>query len=383
MMKKLLLIFLVFAGLSGFKNSNRHRISGTVYAKEDGTPLPGVVVKVDGTNTTTPTDIHGGFTIVVPAGKEWLTFSFIGYETKRVRLSNNDALTIYLEQSTNSLSEVNVTGYSTNRGGSVTESVASAINGNAGSQTGRMAQNKASDYTSYNAPFLTTRPHPATVSKARRADANNESYDRIFENGFNDAKNTPLSTFSVDVDAASYSNVRRFINNEQLPPPDAVRIEEMINYFSYNLPGPINGDPVAIHTELSSAPWNNRHSLLRIGLKAKTIDAGKLPPSNLVFLIDVSGSMNMANKLPLVKASMKLLTEQLRSQDRVAIVTYAGHAGVLLESTSGSNKKTIINAIENLNASGSTAGGEGIKMAYRIATENFMSNGNNRIITGY
>jgi Ca-activated chloride channel family protein len=159
-----------------------------------------------------------------------------------------------------------------------------------------------------------------------------------------------------------------------------VRIEEMVNYFKYDLKGPTNGEPVAIHTELSSAPWNTRHRLLRIALKAKTIGNDKLPPSDLVFLIDVSGSMAQSNKLPLAKAAMKLLTDELRPQDKVSIVTYAGEAGVALEPTPGSQKEKIMEAIDNLNAGGSTNGGEGIKTAYRIARENFMKNGNNRII---
>jgi Ca-activated chloride channel family protein len=182
------------------------------------------------------------------------------------------------------------------------------------------------------------------------------------------------------VDAASYSNIRRFINNGQLPPADAVRIEEMINYFKYDLTGPSNNEPVAIHTELSSAPWNPKHRLLRIGLKAKTIPTENLPACNLVFLIDVSGSMDEPNKLPLVKSSLKMLTDQLRAQDRVAIVVYAGNAGLVLPSTPGNNKTAIKDAIDNLSAGGSTAGGEGLKLAYRIAKENFKADGNNRIV---
>lgn len=377
-MKKILLLILLFAGLCGFKQGNSRRISGTVYAKDDGTPLPGVTVKVEGTYITTNTNASGEFTTALPNGSERLLFSDVGYKSKSVRVGNNDKLSIYLERAINSLNETVLSPNNNPTQRDISESVAAAINGTTGPQTDVKTKKGMPDFTTYSAPFLTRRSPVATSN--RRAASNTESYERIFENGFNDAKSSPLSTFSVDVDAASYSNVRRFINNGQLPPADAVRIEEMINYFHYNLPGPTNGDPVAIHTELSSAPWNAKHNLLRIGLKAKTIDAGKLPPSNLVFLIDVSGSMNMANKLPLVKASMKLLTEQLRAQDRVAIVTYAGHAGVVLASTSGDKKKTIINAIERLSAHGSTAGGEGIKMAYRIAGENFMANGNNRII---
>src|SRR5690606_32458148 len=160
---------------------------------------------------------------------------------------------------------------------------------------------------------------------------NTESYKGVTENRFFNPLDEPLSTFAIDVDAASYSNFRRFINNGQLPPIDAVRIEELINYFQYDLKGPSGGEPVAIHTELAVAPWNPEHRLLRIGLKAKSVPTDKLPASNLVFLIDVSGSMMGANRLPLAQASMKMLVDQLRDKDYVTIVTYAGSAGVALE----------------------------------------------------
>jgi Ca-activated chloride channel family protein len=207
-----------------------------------------------------------------------------------------------------------------------------------------------------------------------------ESYQPIVENAFQNPKDNPLSTFSVDVDAASYSNIRRYINNGQLPPKYAVRIEEMINYFNYNLPAPTNNEPVAIHTELSSAPWNPQHRLLRIGLKARVIQNDKLPASNLVFLIDVSGSMASANRLPLVQSSLKMLVDQLRPQDKVAIVVYAGAAGLALPSTPGNQKTTIKDAIDRLSAGGSTAGGEGLMLAYKTAKQNFLKNGNNRVI---
>jgi Ca-activated chloride channel family protein len=207
-----------------------------------------------------------------------------------------------------------------------------------------------------------------------------ESYDRIVENKFTDPKATPLSTFSVDVDAASYANVRRFINNGQLPPKNSVRIEEMINYFHYDLPEPTNGEPVAIKTELGVAPWNPQHQLVRIGLKAKNVKTDKLPPSNLVFLIDVSGSMFEANKLPLVKTAMKMLVDQLRPNDHVAIVVYASEVGVKLASTAGDQKTKIKEVIDQLGAGGGTAGGAGISMAYQVARQNFIKGGNNRII---
>jgi Ca-activated chloride channel family protein len=209
---------------------------------------------------------------------------------------------------------------------------------------------------------------------------NTEDYDHIVENKFLSVKQQPLSTFSIDVDRAAYSNVRRFIESGQLPPKGAVRIEEMINYFDYQYAQPSNADPFVVHTEIASCPWNVKHKIVQIGLQGKKIATENLPPSNLVFLIDVSGSMSSPNKLPLVQASLKLLTGQLREEDRVAIVTYAGNAGLVLPSTPGSNKDKIETAIDNLEAGGSTAGGEGIKLAYKIAEEHMKPGGNNRII---
>jgi Ca-activated chloride channel family protein len=209
---------------------------------------------------------------------------------------------------------------------------------------------------------------------------NTEDYSKVDENEFKDALTNPLSTFSIDVDAASYSNVRRFIQNGQLPPHDAVRIEELINYFKYDYPQPSGRHPFSVNTEVVRCPWNSSNTLLLVGLQGKTIDAEKLPSSNLVFLIDVSGSMDEPNKLPLVKAAFRVLVRQLRPQDRVAIVVYAGNAGLVLPSTPGNEKETILNAIESLEAGGSTAGGEGIKLAYDIARQNFFKGGNNRVI---
>lgn len=207
-----------------------------------------------------------------------------------------------------------------------------------------------------------------------------EDYEPFEENKFENPATAPLSTFSIDVDNASYTNVRRFLNNGQTVPKDAVRVEEMINFFKYQYPQPKGDEPFSINTEYSDAPWNPKHKLLKIGLQGKDIPSEKLPASNFVFLIDVSGSMSDANKLPLLKQSMKLLVNQMRKQDRIAIVVYAGAAGLVLPSTSGADKDKIIAALENLNAGGSTAGGAGIELAYKTAQENFMKGGNNRVI---
>ena len=209
---------------------------------------------------------------------------------------------------------------------------------------------------------------------------NTEDYDNIVENKFLSATQNPLSTFSIDVDEAAYSNVRRYLQNGTIPPAGAVRIEEMINYFDYDYVKPANGEPFTVNTEIAECPWNPQHKLVHIGLQGKEIPVDNLPPSNMVFLVDVSGSMDEANKLPLVQASMNMLVDQLREKDKVAIVVYAGSAGLVLPSTSGANKVKIKEAIDNLQAGGSTAGGEGIKLAYKTAKENFLKNGNNRII---
>jgi Ca-activated chloride channel family protein len=207
-----------------------------------------------------------------------------------------------------------------------------------------------------------------------------EEYNKVNETGFRQSKASPLSTFSIDVDKASYSNVKRFLNQGQKPPADAVRIEEMVNYFEYDYPQPTDGHPFSITTEYSDCPWQKGHKLLHIGLQGKKIATDKLPASNLVFLIDVSGSMNDPHKLPLLKSSFKLLVNNLRSKDRVAIVVYAGAAGIVLPSTSGDKKSTILDALDRLQAGGSTAGAEGIRLAYETAKDNFIDGGNNRII---
>lgn len=207
-----------------------------------------------------------------------------------------------------------------------------------------------------------------------------EDYDSFEENAFESPSSKPLSTFSIDVDNASYTNVRRFINNGQKVPKDAVRVEEMINFFKYSNPQPKNSDPFSINTEYSVAPWNAKHKVLRISLQGKVIPTHELPATNLVFLIDVSGSMNDQNKLPLLKQSMKILVNELRKEDKVSIIVYAGAAGMVLPPTSGDEKQTIIDALEKLSAGGSTAGGAGIELAYKTAQENFIKNGNNRVI---
>ncbi|MFN8576929.1 MAG: VWA domain-containing protein [Candidatus Sericytochromatia bacterium] len=212
----------------------------------------------------------------------------------------------------------------------------------------------------------------------QRPNYNTEEYSNIIENPFIEVVKSPLSTFSIDVDTASYSNIRRYIESKQAPPKGSVRIEEMINYFTYDYPQPTGNDPFSINMEMSNAPWNKEHKLVSIGLQGKKIAKENMPISNLVFLIDTSGSMS--GSIEMLKESFKLLVNQLREQDRVSIVTYAGSAGLVLDSTSGANKSKIIEAIDRLQSGGSTAGGAGINLAYKVAKDNFIKNGNNRVI---
>jgi len=225
-------------------------------------------------------------------------------------------------------------------------------------------------------------PANASLFQAVRQvrDFNTEGYDHIDENGFKNVLADPLSTFSIDVDKASYANVRRFLTSGTLPPPDAVRIEEMINYFSYAYPQPTGDAPFSITTELGTCPWNSKHQMALVGLKGRIIKTENLPPSNLVFLIDVSGSMESPEKLPLIQQALQLLVEQMRSQDHIALSVYAGAAGLVLPSTPGNRKQRIIDAINALSAGGSTAGSEGIELAYATAKQNFIPHGNNRVI---
>ena len=208
-----------------------------------------------------------------------------------------------------------------------------------------------------------------------------EEYSRIYENEFQKVWEHPLSTFSVDVDNASYSNVRRYLTQyHQLPPPDAVRIEEMINYFSYDYPQPTGEHPFTLTTEIATCPWNTEHQLLHLGLQGKSLDYDDIRPSNLVFLLDVSGSMEDPNKLPLVKKSFRMLIDALGAQDQIAIVVYAGAAGLVLPATPAREKEVIESALDRLSAGGSTAGGEGIELAYQIAEQQLIPEGNNRVI---
>jgi len=227
-------------------------------------------------------------------------------------------------------------------------------------------------------PAKSGRAKWSTVPPPKQLDR--ERYQRIDDNPFKLAMVAPLSTFSIDVDTAAYSNVRRMLNHNQTVPPDAVRIEEMINYFPYNYPEPTGSDPFSLNVETGPCPWELDHRLVRIGLKGRDISIAQRPAANIVFLLDVSGSMQNPNKLPLVKSSLELLAKELNAKDRVSIVVYAGSSGLVLPPTSGSDQEAILDALDRLSAGGSTNGGAGIQLAYNTAKANFIEGGINRVI---
>jgi Ca-activated chloride channel homolog len=348
---------LLIVGISVcFVGYSQRKISGIVTDTDTQQPMPGVTVKIKSTLFGTTTDAKGHYEINIPHWSSQLVFSFVGYESIEKSLAATDSiLNIKLKSLPQiSLQEVVVSGYSVKTKKEITGSVSAAVYGVAAPAGARFHQQPPKN--------------------------NTENYSTIDENGFKTVKNQAVSTFSSDVDRASYSNTRRFINTGQVPPRDAVRVEEFINYFDYNYSQPKDNQPVAFETQLSDSPWNKGLKLLHIGLQAKTIPTDNLPASNLVFLIDVSGSMNDENKLPLVKVGLKLLIDQLRPSDHVAIVVYAGAAGLVLPPTAGDDKEAIKDALERLGAGGSTAGGAGIELAYETAQKHFIKNGNNRVI---
>ena len=339
-MKQILLFCFLFIGSL---YAQEYEVTGKV-TDVSNDPLLGVSVLIKGTTQGVSTDFDGKYTIKVKNG-DILEFSSLGMKTKQVKVNGQKVINVVLEEDNVALQDVVVTmGYAGKR------------------NRKKDKQKKPVVYNIY--------------------EESRETYKAIDESGFKSTATDPLTTFAADVDNASYSNVRRMLNDKQKPDKDAVRIEELINYFDYNYTPPAEGSktPLNAITTLSKCPWNTDNYLLRIGLQAKKIDLTKAPPSNIVFLIDTSGSMYSPDKLPLLKESFKLLLESLRPEDRVAIVVYAGAERVALPSTPAKEKDTIIKVLENLEAGGSTAGGAGIQKAYQIARENFIEKGNNRII---
>jgi Ca-activated chloride channel family protein len=357
----------VAAGHTGAIES--FEVSGTVYFKNHQSPMSRVNISVKGTSLNTITDINGKYKILITHQNAVLVASSVGFVSQEVVVGQKRVIDFYLTAEENLIADEE----------EVKELEAPMIlrpsdrKSKLGSKSNGVNTTGMSKAQYYQGNVHVHGQEPYLQH-------NTEEYATIHENIFLKPTRKPLSTFSIDVDAASYSNVRRYLRQGQQPPKDAVRIEELVNYFTYEYQQPDEEDPFSVCTELSSAPWNPEHQLLHIGLQGRRIPVDNLPSSNLVFLIDVSGSMNSPNKLGLLKSAFKLLTNQLRPQDKVSMVVYAGAAGVVLAPTSGSDKQTILSALGQLQAGGSTAGGEGIKLAYKIAQEQFMEGGNNRII---
>jgi len=346
-----LFVLLQADGVTGIKG----RVTDT-----EGSTIPGVFVKITqqpaGKEYTATTDIKGAFSFKnIDPGLYDLTAEIAGFtpfEKKDISVSANKTVEINIRLKMTSFVHMDEEGR-----------VLGGVVGGVLSEKAPAARSKAAQF-------------PVSVYTS----FNTEEYSRIYENRFFDALHNPLSTFSIDVDTASYANIRRFIRTNQFPFEDAVRIEEMINYFDYDYPLPGKKEPFSIFTEMSFCPWNEAHRLIHIGLQGRELTSEEQPPSNLVFLLDVSGSMRSPNKLPLLQTAFKLLAKELDEKDKVSIVVYAGAAGVVLRSASASNKAEIIEAVDRLRAGGSTAGGEGIRLAYKTAMENFIRNGNNRVI---
>lgn len=349
-MKKIILILLsALIIISAFRRKEII-ITGKI-TTENGKSIPYVTITAG--NKSATADANGAYKITIDERQKYFVATAVGYITQKIKINSRSVINIQMKTSGVALNEVVVTAF---------------------------GQSKSTNFSRDSKMMNLSTPRGYTKNKSANDEYNTEEYSNIAENGFHKVTDDPLSTFSIDVDAASYANVRRYLNSNQLPPAGAVRTEEMINYFKYQYPQPTGKDPFSINTEISDCPWNNGNKLLLIGLQGKNIPVENLPASNLVFLIDVSGSMMDETKLPLVKASMKMLTDQLREKDHIAIVTYAGNAGLALSSVNGSNKIKIKTAIDALEAGGSTAGGAGIQLAYKIARQNFMRDGNNRII---
>jgi Ca-activated chloride channel homolog len=366
-MKKVLILWL---SILSFQAMAQRTISGTVKDLDSGEDLVGASVVIKGTTIGTLTDENGHYALKISGKDSTLVFSYTGYSNQEMKIGKSNIIEAKLAGGS-LLQEVTVAGYSNVKKKDATGAVSRVRE--------QQLQGRVAGVVIPHGKkgLFKKNKQPKGVVVAKEA---SEPTEKSKENGFLTVKDHALSTFSIDVDRASYTNVRRAINANQLPPQADVRVEEMINYFNYKYPQPQGKDPLSISTELTDCPWNKDLKLLHVGLQAVTIPTENLPAANLVFLIDVSGSMSDENKLPLLITSFKLLVNQLRPKDKVAIVVYAGSSGVVLESTSGKNKIKITDALDKLQAGGSTAGGAGIELAYKIAAENFIEKGNNRVI---
>jgi len=350
----------------GAAQADRGILSGTI-KDAAGVVVPGVAVEARGPMTASAiTDWRGAFRIVnLAPGNYVVTATLAGFAitTARATISARNETRLTLEIQVGALSE----------SGAVTGALRSV-------DLQRSAPQTITEFAALSAHAPAAMPLPSDGPLPRRRGFNTESYEHIDDNGFNHVSTDPLSTFSVDVDTASYANVRRFLREGRLPDPGAVRVEELINYFRLPYAEPDGPEPFSITTELSECPWNPAHRLALIGIQGRAVTRQEPAPRNLVFLIDVSGSMTPADKLPLVQSSMRMLVDELGDRDRVAIVVYAGASGLVLPSTPGTNKATIARAIADLRPGGSTNGAAGIQLAYRIAREHFIRGGVNRVV---
>lgn len=366
----LLLVLVSTAAAPTVPQVKTGRVTGHV-RDPHGAPLAHAQIIVEGTALNAVTDSAGSYLLpAVPEGTVQIRALMVGYVSSRasikVRAGHTTTYDFTLQPTSVQLNEITVTDSDAAAGISPGPVIRAIPRTEAAEKRydGKVAQ----------------APAAAEPWRWQREPGNTEAYNRIEDNRFLAAAANPLSTFSIDVDAGSYSNVRRFLSQGRLPPADAVRLEELVNYFSYTYPDHAGSHPFAVTTDVGPCPWAAEHRIVRIGLQARRIPTRDLPPSNLVFLIDVSGSMQSEDKLPLVKQAFRALVQELRPEDRVAIVVYAGAAGLVLPSTSGAEKATILAAIDRLEAGGSTAGGAGLKLAYDVARENRQPEGNNRLI---
>jgi Ca-activated chloride channel family protein len=365
-MKRILVVASLALGAATLAAAARQEpavVTGVVTAAESGGPLAGAAVRIQALNLGTVTDAQGRYRLVIPtdrlraAGRYVVTVSTLGRQagSRPVQLTPGATTTQNFSLGTAAVTLEGI--------------AVSAVTAKAPRIRIRGANSVG---------YAAAAP-PARQPQAR-GEPNTENYAAIDENPFLAVRGNPLSTFSIDVDRASYSNVRRFLREGEAPPKDAVRIEELVNYFRYDYAEPAGEHPFSVAAEVGPCPWNANHRLMRVGLQGRHVDTRELPASNLVFLVDVSGSMDEPNKLPLVKDALRMLVEQLRPQDRISLVVYAGAAGLVLDATPGDRKGEILAAIDRLEAGGSTAGGAGIRLAYDMARRNFVRGGNNRVV---
>ena len=381
----LVALLFVFAACSSGTASGPNAIHGIV-TDHSGTPLPGVSVTIEraGSTHTTVTDAKGqyGFENLAP-GEYAAVIQLEGFKTERrtIRVVDTKAVAVRTKLALANVSEsITVTAASPMELKAARKDRAAAATGVEGGVEGGVVGGVVGGVIAVNTAVpIAPPPAPSVVPQALDA-ASTAQYQAFADHTFIDTRSERTTTFAIDVDHAAYSNVRRFLTAGLVPPPDAVRVEEMLNYFTYSYPQPTGPDPFSITTEVASCPWNADHRLLRIGIQGRNLEEWRMAPNNLVFLIDVSGSMQPPARLPLIKTAFRMLVDKLRAEDRVAIVVYAGAAGLVLPSTSGADKSAIVASLDNLQAGGSTAGAAGIQLAYDVAKQNFIAGGNNRVI---